>query len=170
MVVVDLAAVPHLVMLVVRPRFGLERRLYMAHPGAELAQGSVHRQRLLLFTQPRPGAGIQVPAGTLLPGEAPEDGVLREAWEETGLESLALGTYLGRKDWVRDIPALGRPEMHERHFFHVLCTTEPPEAWQHVECDPSDGSSPIPFDFFWASLPHGVPRLVANHDESKELK
>ncbi|GAC1638813.1 MAG: hypothetical protein NVS4B2_28030 [Chloroflexota bacterium] len=90
--------------------------------------------------------------------------MLREAWEETGLESLALGTYLGRKDWVRDIPALGRPEMHERHFFHVLCTTEPPEAWQHVECDPSDGSSPIPFDFFWASLPHGVPRLVADHD------
>ena len=123
-----------------------------------------HRQRLLLFTQPRPGAGIQVPAGTLLTGESPEDGVLREAWEETGLEGLDLGAYLGRRDWLRDIPALGQPEMHERHFFHVLCTTEPPEAWQHVECDPSDGSSPIPFDFFWARLPHGVPGLVADQD------
>src|SRR5579884_333161 len=62
-----------------------------------------HGRRLLLFTHAKqPSAGIQVPAGTLLPGEAPEYGVLREAWEETGLESLALGAYLGRRDRPAD--------------------------------------------------------------------
>ena len=42
--------------------------------------------RLLLFTQPgAPDAGIQVPAGTIEPGESPRDAVMREAREETGL-------------------------------------------------------------------------------------
>ncbi|SRR5579884_304598 len=124
-----------------------------------------HGRRLLLFTHAKqPSAGIQVPAGTLLPGEAPEYGVLREAWEETGLESLALGAYLGRRDRPADGETGGRQALQERHFFHLLCTNEPPESWRHVERHPSDGGPAIPFDFFWAPLPRGVPPLAGDHD------
>jgi 8-oxo-dGTP pyrophosphatase MutT (NUDIX family) len=48
---------------------------------------------LLLFEHPY--AGIQIPAGTVEEGESPETAVLREAEEETGLNDLSLGRYLG---------------------------------------------------------------------------
>ena len=45
-----------------------------------------NRQWLLLFTHLNaPEAGIQVPAGTIEAGESPEEAVLREVFEETGL-------------------------------------------------------------------------------------
>lgn len=110
-----------------------------------------HGSRLLVFTHPdSPEAGIQVPAGTLRDGELPEEGVLREAREETGLEGLALGAYLGRQD--RDMRDFGRDELHERYFYHVLCAGDPTETWQHGEIDPWDGGASIPFDFFWVPL------------------
>lgn len=123
-------------------------------------------RRLLLFTQPQsPEAGIQVPAGTLRPDESPEDGVMREAWEETGLDGLILGPYLGRRDQEWDESTYGRAEVHERHFFHLICPGEPPDSWRHFEQDPSEGEEdPIPFDFFWVPLPDGVPWLLADQD------
>jgi len=55
-----------------------------------------HANRLLVFSHPHsPEAGIQVPAGTLKDGERPEDAVLREAHEETGLTHLELAGFLG---------------------------------------------------------------------------
>jgi 8-oxo-dGTP pyrophosphatase MutT (NUDIX family) len=45
-----------------------------------------HGRRLLVFSHPHsPAAGIQVPAGTIEPGEPPELAVLREAAEAPGL-------------------------------------------------------------------------------------
>lgn len=50
--------------------------------------------RLLLFTRPlSPEAGIQVPAGSMRPGERPADAALREAIEETGLTSLRVERF-----------------------------------------------------------------------------
>jgi 8-oxo-dGTP pyrophosphatase MutT (NUDIX family) len=43
-------------------------------------------RELLVFRHPN--AGVQLPAGTIEPGESPEDAVLREVWEETGLTSV----------------------------------------------------------------------------------
>ena len=48
---------------------------------------------LLLFKHPY--AYNQLPAGTVEPGETPEAAVLREAFEETGLEPLSIREYLG---------------------------------------------------------------------------
>ncbi len=53
-------------------------------------------QELLLFRHPH--AGIQLPAGTVEEGETPEQAVLREAMEETGLSNLRLGSLLGRHE------------------------------------------------------------------------
>lgn len=50
---------------------------------------------LLLFKHPY--AGVQIPAGTVEDGETPEEAVLREVCEETGLTLLSVDQYLGCK-------------------------------------------------------------------------
>jgi 8-oxo-dGTP pyrophosphatase MutT (NUDIX family) len=52
--------------------------------------------RQLLLIQ-HPFAGIQLPAGTVEHGEAPETAALREATEETGLTDLLIRHYLGQQ-------------------------------------------------------------------------
>jgi 8-oxo-dGTP diphosphatase len=121
-----------------------------------------HSDRLLVFRHPNnPEAGIQVPAGTMEDGETPEEAVMREAEEESGLGGLTLLSSLGVVLFDRR-PDLD--ELHERHFFHLLCAGDVAETWRHFETHASDGSPPIPFDFFWVDLPGGVPPLVAQHD------
>jgi 8-oxo-dGTP diphosphatase len=124
-----------------------------------------NQHRLLVFSHPNsPAAGIQVPAGTMLPGERPEDAALREAFEETGLADLMIEGFLGEQ--MRDMADYGRVEIHHRYFYHLRCPGEPPATWRHSEFDASDGSAPgIVFEFFWATLPHSVPELVADDDK-----
>ncbi len=96
-------------------------------------------------------------------GESPEDAVLREAREETGLDRLTIVGLLGRQEF--DARPLGRDEIHDRWFFHLTCDEATPDQWRYGEHDPSDRSGEvIPFDFFWADLPDGVPPLIADHD------
>ena len=122
-----------------------------------------HRNRLLVFRHTDfPEAGIQVPAGTVLPNEDLEVAVLREAEEETGLPDLTIKTYLGEQ--IRNMEDFGKKEIHHRHFYHLLCGDAPPEQWQHDETSPSDGgTSPIHFEFFWAEMPDQIPELIADH-------
>ena len=57
---------------------------------------STHAGRFLVFEHPdHPDAGIQVPAGTVKSGESPNEAVLREAREETGLSGLNKAHCLG---------------------------------------------------------------------------
>lgn len=69
-----------------------------------------------------PFAGVQLPAGTLEPGEDPPTGALREAWEETGLDQLELlgplGTLVEQGDVVR-----------RRHLFHLACRVSTADEW-----------------------------------------
>ncbi|MCC7353190.1 MAG: NUDIX domain-containing protein [Anaerolineae bacterium] len=121
--------------------------------------------RLLVFSHPRhPEAGIQIPAGTVKAGESPEDAVLREAQEETGLKELALRSFLGTRDY--DMSPYGREEVHRRYFFHLQFNGELPATWRHFESDPSDGSEgPIEFVFFWVRLPDEVPVLIGGQGD-----
>jgi 8-oxo-dGTP pyrophosphatase MutT (NUDIX family) len=97
-----------------------------------------------------PEAGIQVPGGTLEASEDPAQGALREASEETGLDSLRLAGRLGEHEWRF---AYGRQEVHLRHFYHLLCDEPMPDTWRHYEMHPSDGTpGEILFEFFWTPL------------------
>jgi 8-oxo-dGTP pyrophosphatase MutT (NUDIX family) len=120
-----------------------------------------HGRRLLVFSHPEhPRAGIQVPAGTVEPGEHPDAAVLREAAEETGLPNLTTAYLLGEQ---RGLPDPKRDEIHDRFFYHLPYEGNPPETWRHGEFDPSDRTKLlIPFDFFWADPPDGVPELHAD--------
>ncbi|MFZ5923301.1 MAG: NUDIX hydrolase [Chloroflexota bacterium] len=121
-----------------------------------------HRGRLLVFRHVHePGAGLQVPGGTVEDGEGFEAAVRREAFEETGLPGLELVRFLGEE--VRDWSEIGIPAVHYRKFFHLRCTQTPPETWRHTETLTSDGSGPHLFEFFWADLPDGVPELLTGH-------
>jgi 8-oxo-dGTP pyrophosphatase MutT (NUDIX family) len=93
--------------------------------------------------------GIQVPAGTVDPGEDPADAAVRECWEETGLEGLRLIRKLGTAEY--DITPY-RYEIQERHFFELTVDGEVPERWDSAET--SDGQS-IPFECFWIPLAQG---------------
>lgn len=62
---------------------------------AFVTRQSKGRHDLLLFKHPN--AGIQIPAGTVEDGETPEQAVIREVNEETGLapSSVSIRQYLG---------------------------------------------------------------------------
>ena len=122
-----------------------------------------HGERLLIFRHPySPNAGLQVPAGTIEAGEDPADAVLREAEEETGLQDLKLVSFLARDE--RDMSDCGVSELQHRWFFHLRYDGAAEETWLHAET--SGGKhEPIWFEFFWASLPSGVPKLVSDYDQ-----
>lgn len=110
-----------------------------------------------------PEAGIQVPGGTIEWREQPQEGAMREAKEESGLENLRLVQSLGCVD--RDMRAFGLAEIHERHYFHLRCDEIPLQTWISYEQTPSDGSQgPIKFEFYWVSL-NAVPPLAGKTDE-----
>jgi len=93
-------------------------------------------------------AGVQVPGGTMEAGETPVMAVMREVFEETGLQGLVLKKYLGEDEyWDSSV----HPSVSiSCHFFHIFSTQDVPDTWQHYEQHPSDGSpAPILFEFYW---------------------
>jgi 8-oxo-dGTP pyrophosphatase MutT (NUDIX family) len=72
-----------------------------------------HGNRLLVFVQPATleESGVQVTGGTMEPDEVPEQAVMREAYEETGLDRLRPVRYLGSRD--RDFRQYGDEPIHQ---------------------------------------------------------
>lgn len=115
---------------------------------------------LLVFRQPHsPDAGLQVPAGTVEPGESLESAALREVREETGLDRLEIRSFLGTRD--HDMRAFGRDETQRRSFFHLIAPDSAPETWTHFETDGGRSRTPIEFRFSWVRLTDGLPDLIA---------
>jgi 8-oxo-dGTP diphosphatase len=123
--------------------------------------------RLLVFRHADyPQAGIQVPAGTIEEGESPEAAVMREAYEESGLENLHLLAFLGESQ--RDLRPRGRDEIQQRYFFHLTCDGDCPETWSHIERNPRGVYKEYQFDFSWAALDN-VPELAGDQGEMLHL-
>jgi 8-oxo-dGTP pyrophosphatase MutT (NUDIX family) len=115
----------------------------------------VRGDELLVFRhldEPWDESGLQVPAGSVEPGESPEEAALREANEETGLHSLRLVRKLGETDYDM---SPSRNEVQHRHVFHLSTDEETPPRWASYEEDPDDGSGVIRFECFWIPLTRG---------------
>jgi 8-oxo-dGTP pyrophosphatase MutT (NUDIX family) len=97
-------------------------------------------------------SGLQVPAGSVEPVETPEDAALREAREETGLESVRLVRKLGETDY--DMSPY-RKEVQHRHVFQLAVDEQTPPRWVSHEENSDDGSGVIRFECFWIPLTHG---------------
>lgn len=114
----------------------------------------VHHDRLLVFRHTDDAlidqSGIQVPAGTVKNGERPEEAVLREAYEETGLTELRIVRYLGAGEY--DMRPYANA-VHVRHYFHLTVDGDHvPHQWIHEER--GDGTTnPIRFTLYWLPLP-----------------
>jgi 8-oxo-dGTP pyrophosphatase MutT (NUDIX family) len=93
--------------------------------------------KLLLFNHPN--VGVQIPAGTVNPGEAPDSAAQREAVEETGLPDLVLEDSLGEAD---DPPPDG-----------VVLVVQPTAVY----------SRPDSSSYDWAHFRTGLPVQVLRH-------
>jgi 8-oxo-dGTP diphosphatase len=113
----------------------------------------IRDERLLVFVHADHDsplqAGLQVPAGTVRPGEFPQTAVLREAFEETDLRGLRVERFLGVAEYdARPY----RSEIHVRHFFQLsVDALNVPERWTAYERGDGD-IEPIRFELFWIPL------------------
>jgi 8-oxo-dGTP pyrophosphatase MutT (NUDIX family) len=109
----------------------------------------IQGDRLLVFRQVgRPEQGVQVPGGSVEPGEAPADAVLREVREETGLTDVRVRRFLGSRHYELKVD---RGPPHLRHFFELTCDGAVAEQWQHPGSLDA-ALRPILFDFWWEPL------------------
>ncbi|WP_417680726.1 NUDIX hydrolase [Roseibium sp.] len=109
--------------------------------------------RLLVFSQPdQPDVGLQVPGGTLDPGESHLIGAKREFFEETGLDLDIAFHHLADQDLVYRMATGELHGLHRRRHYHAAIHSVPAEEWEHYEMMPSFGGPPIRFRLFWLDL------------------
>lgn len=108
---------------------------------------------LLVFEEPDfPEVGLQVPGGTLDPGESYLQGARREFAEETGLSlDIALESFADQ-DHIFDTVPNCLDGLHRRRHFHGRIREKPATEWEHFETTPSTGGPPIRFRLFWIDL------------------
>jgi 8-oxo-dGTP pyrophosphatase MutT (NUDIX family) len=114
-------------------------------------------RHLLVFDEPDfPSLELQVPGGTVEPGEDIATAATREFEEETGfvpdeLHPLGVHDYCFEKN--------GREHHHQRHYFRCRISEMAPATWLHYEMTPFDGGDPIGFRFFWLPIEEAKQRL-----------
>jgi uncharacterized cupin superfamily protein/8-oxo-dGTP pyrophosphatase MutT (NUDIX family) len=113
--------------------------------------------QVLVFDHPNvPEVNPQVPAGTLEENEKPQDGILREILEESGLKFDAVENYLGQFEYIADY----KNEIHKRHVFSFM-TSGLPDSWSHHVKSHDEDNGEV-FDFYWLPLEVAKEKLVVD--------
>ena len=96
--------------------------------------------RLLAFRS-HDADGYEIPRGSLHPGETPEEAVIREIIEESGLESVRITHKLGINYWQDEA----------QHFFILIASDGLPETFTHkVQSD--DGDNGMVYVYRWLDI------------------
>jgi 8-oxo-dGTP pyrophosphatase MutT (NUDIX family) len=85
--------------------------------------------------------GLEVPKGSVQPGETPMQAAMREVEEESGLTGLALITELGVTLWQDE----------EQHFFLFRASGPLPDRFEHVVTG-QDGDRGMRYQYGWIAV------------------
>ncbi len=110
------------------------------------------------------GAGTQVICGTVENGDSPQDTVIREVAEESGLENLV---FCGEVDQYQFYGDHARKFLR-RHVFHLHAKEAVPDRWTHVVAG-SGNDQGLNFHHYWISLESAKGRLSGRFDDSIEV-
>lgn len=119
---------------------------------------------LLVFRQPDfPKAGIQVPKGTIEEGDTPEETIVREIEEETGIIYEEKPLFIGETtvNLTKYFPSINE----HRFYFHCPLFSKPADEWEHYENHATGKDVPILFSFFWIPLHDAKSLLTAEQGE-----
>jgi len=105
--------------------------------------------RLLVFHHPE-DRGMQLPKGTVEPGEPPEVAVRRELLEESGIDYQGALQPLGTVDRYCEAGVEGNKHRHPQlwHLFLMRADEALPEAFDHVAMG-SPEEDGLVFSFSW---------------------
>lgn len=102
---------------------------------------------LLVFEGPGHD-GVQIPKGTVEPGESRREAVCREVIEESGVATFSRPRHLVTDVWRRrESP----PKRYVRSFYHAP-VHEPRDSWTHTVTGSGEERG-TEFDFYWLDLP-----------------
>ena len=104
---------------------------------------------LLVFEHADVEAGVQVPKGTMEPGDTLEAGVIREVREETGLASCQIISYLGA---MIKPPFDAGSEDEEWHFFAMEANENVRDEWEHRVNGKGEDNG-MKFRYYWLPMP-----------------
>jgi 8-oxo-dGTP diphosphatase len=115
------------------------------------------KQLLLLLHRDYPEAGIQVPGGTVEPGEAFESALLREVYEETGLTNVKIIKKLTDCIFFNTY----KQEEQERHVYLLDTVSDTKEEWEHVVEGEGEDKGLV-YKFIWSPIDN-LPMLRSDH-------
>ena len=133
---------------------------------AYITRGIGQNKELLVFEhEDAPGAGLQVPGGTVEENELLVDAVYREIFEETGipLEDLKLH---GKIHTCHYSPT-GKDLVYERTFFHLDYVGKERDAWRHCVKGGGEDDGMI-FTYRYEPL-ETLPKLAGEQDTAIEF-
>jgi predicted acetyltransferase/8-oxo-dGTP pyrophosphatase MutT (NUDIX family) len=109
-------------------------------------------------------AGTQVPAGTVESDENLEEAILREVYEEAGLENLIIESKIDHYQFYRE----QSKKYVRRHVFHLTSTVPLPDKWTYqVQGNGQDQG--LNFHFFWMDIEKAKGILAVRFDDSIDL-
>lgn len=136
-------------------RFGVDGLHMLAHDATYVEKVCAYITRggseVLVFRGPG-HEEVQIPKGTVEPGEAPREAMYREAIEESGLATFETLDHLVTDVWTRrESP----PKRYVRHFYHAP-VHEPRDSWTHTVTG-TGAERGVEFEFSWVELPADAP-------------
>lgn len=109
--------------------------------------GTAGREVLVFRHRDHPDAGVQVPGGTVDPGESLIDALIREVEEETGLQNLVVEGQVAKAPFHAE----WRNEWQERNVFHLVAPASVPDSWTHAVTAGEEDAGLV-YEFFWLGL------------------